>query len=113
MSTERDRWSVLMAVESPSTRSRQQGKKQGVIHSGENRVLLLFSGPSRSVPYKLKTLPPPESGVDDSVRLKEPNMKCREVMTENPVCCLPDDNVGQAARAMRRERVSSIPVVTD
>ena len=40
-------------------------------------------------------------------------MKCREVMTENPVCCLPDDNVGQAARAMRRERVGSIPVVTD
>jgi len=34
-------------------------------------------------------------------------------MTENPMCCLPDDNVGQAARAMRRERVGSIPVVTD
>jgi CBS domain-containing protein len=40
-------------------------------------------------------------------------MKCREVMSENPVCCLPDDNVGQAARTMRRERVGSIPVVTD
>jgi len=40
-------------------------------------------------------------------------MKCREVMTENPVCCLPDDNVGQAARTMRRERTGSIPVVTD
>jgi CBS domain-containing protein len=40
-------------------------------------------------------------------------MKCREVMTENPVCCLPDDNVGQAARTMRRERLGSIPVVTD
>jgi CBS domain-containing protein len=40
-------------------------------------------------------------------------MKCRDVMTENPMCCLPDDNVGQAARAMRRERVGSIPVVTD
>ena len=40
-------------------------------------------------------------------------MKCREVMTENPVCCLPDDNVGQAARAMRRERVGSIPLFTD
>ncbi len=40
-------------------------------------------------------------------------MKCREVMTENPICCLPDDNVGQAARVMRRERVGSIPVVTD
>jgi CBS domain-containing protein len=34
-------------------------------------------------------------------------------MTENPICCLPEDNVGQAARVMRRERVGSIPVVTD
>jgi len=40
-------------------------------------------------------------------------MKCRDVMTENPICCLPEDNVGQAARVMRRERVGSIPVVTD
>jgi len=40
-------------------------------------------------------------------------MKCREVITENPVFCLPDDNAGQAARLMRRERVGSIPVVTD
>jgi CBS domain-containing protein len=34
-------------------------------------------------------------------------------MTENPICCLPEDNVGQAARIMRRERAGSIPVVTD
>ncbi len=40
-------------------------------------------------------------------------MKCRDVMTENPICCLPEDNVGQAARVMRRERVGSIPVVAD
>jgi CBS domain-containing protein len=40
-------------------------------------------------------------------------MKCRDVMTENPICCLPEDNAGQAARIMRRERVGSIPVVTD
>lgn len=40
-------------------------------------------------------------------------MKCRDVMTENPICCLPEDNVGQAARIMRRERAGSIPVVTD
>jgi CBS domain-containing protein len=40
-------------------------------------------------------------------------MKCRDVMIENPICCLPADNVGQAARVMRRERVGSIPVVTD
>ena len=41
------------------------------------------------------------------------NMKCRDVMAENPICCLPEDNVGQAARVMRRERVGSVPVVTD
>ena len=40
-------------------------------------------------------------------------MKCHDVMTDNPVCCLPEDNVGQAARLMRRERVESVPVVTD
>jgi len=40
-------------------------------------------------------------------------MKCQEVMTENPVFCLPDDSVGQAARVMRREHVGSVPVVTD
>ena len=40
-------------------------------------------------------------------------MKCHDVITENPVFCLPDDNAGQAARLMRREHISSIPVVTD
>ena len=40
-------------------------------------------------------------------------MKCRDVMSEDPIYCLPDDNAGQAARLMRRERVGSIPVVTD
>lgn len=40
-------------------------------------------------------------------------MRCHEVMTENPVFCLPGDSVGQAARLMRREHVGSIPVVTD
>jgi CBS domain-containing protein len=40
-------------------------------------------------------------------------MKCQDVMTDNPVCCLPDDTVGQAARLMRRERLGSIPVISD
>jgi CBS domain-containing protein len=34
-------------------------------------------------------------------------------MWENPAYCLPEDNAGQAARLMRRERVGSVPVVTD
>jgi CBS domain-containing protein len=40
-------------------------------------------------------------------------MKCREVMIANPICCLPDDNVGQAARLMRREQIASLPVISD
>jgi CBS-domain-containing membrane protein len=40
-------------------------------------------------------------------------MKCREVLCENPVFCLPDDPAAQVARLMKRERTGSIPVVTD
>ena len=40
-------------------------------------------------------------------------MKCREVMTDNPVCCLPNDLASQCARVMRREHIGAIPVVSD
>lgn len=40
-------------------------------------------------------------------------MFSREVMTENPVCCLPDDLVSAAARVMRREGVGAVPVIND
>ena len=40
-------------------------------------------------------------------------MKCSEVMTDNPVCCLPSDSVSQAARVMRREHIGPVPVVSD
>src|SRR6266850_4896094 len=40
-------------------------------------------------------------------------MKCSEVMTENPVCCLPSDSVSQVARVMRREHIGPVPVVSD
>jgi CBS domain-containing protein len=40
-------------------------------------------------------------------------MKCSEVMTDNPVCCLPGDSVSQAARVMRREHVGLVPVISD
>jgi CBS domain-containing protein len=38
-------------------------------------------------------------------------MKCRDVMTDNPVCCLPNDSVSQVARVMRREHIGPVPVV--
>jgi CBS domain-containing protein len=40
-------------------------------------------------------------------------MKCSEVMTDNPVCCLPNDSVSQAARVMRREHIGPVPVISD
>ncbi len=40
-------------------------------------------------------------------------MFCREVMTENPACCLPTDLVSASARVMRREDVGAVPVIND
>jgi CBS domain-containing protein len=40
-------------------------------------------------------------------------MKCKEIMTEDPVCCLPGDTVDQAAQLMKDDDVGSIPVVAD
>jgi len=36
---------------------------------------------------------------------------CQEVMTSNPVCCLPDDMVNKVAQKMKSEGVGSIPVI--
>jgi len=37
--------------------------------------------------------------------------KCGEVMTKNPVCCLPNDTVEKAAQFMKRENIGSVPVI--
>ena len=37
--------------------------------------------------------------------------KCSEVMTKNPVCCLPENLVTKAAQLMKSEHVGSIPVI--
>jgi CBS domain-containing protein len=36
---------------------------------------------------------------------------CQEVMTSNPVCCLPDEKVNKVAQIMKSEGVGSIPVI--
>ncbi|HUE97735.1 MAG TPA: CBS domain-containing protein [Anaerolineales bacterium] len=38
-------------------------------------------------------------------------MKCSEVMTKDPVCCLPSDSVAKAAELMKSENIGSIPVI--
>lgn len=40
-------------------------------------------------------------------------MKIREVMTTDPVCCLPGDNAQKVAQIMRDHNVGSVPVVAD
>ena len=39
--------------------------------------------------------------------------KCDEVMTKNPVCCLPNDTVAKVAQLMQRDNIGSIPVIED
>jgi len=43
----------------------------------------------------------------------ECNMKCKEIMTKDPVCCLPDDEVQKAAKLMKDEDVGVIPIIED
>jgi CBS domain-containing protein len=37
--------------------------------------------------------------------------KCDEVMTKNPVCCLPNDMAAKVAQLMKRENIGPIPVI--
>ena len=37
--------------------------------------------------------------------------KCSEVMTKNPICCLPDSMAAEAAKLMKSENIGSIPVI--
>ena len=39
--------------------------------------------------------------------------KCNEVMTSNPVCCVPNDSAAKAAGLMKSEDIGSIPVIED
>lgn len=39
--------------------------------------------------------------------------KCSDVMTNTPVCCLPNDLASQAAQSMKKENIGSIPVIED
>lgn len=36
---------------------------------------------------------------------------CNQVMTKDPVCCLPNDSVAKAAELMKSENIGSIPVI--
>jgi CBS domain-containing protein len=40
-------------------------------------------------------------------------MKVRDVMTSNPVCCVPNDSVQKVAQVLRDKNIGSVPIVTD
>lgn len=40
-------------------------------------------------------------------------MKIREIMSPNPVCCLPSDTAQQVAKIMCEHNIGSVPVVVD
>lgn len=37
--------------------------------------------------------------------------KCSDVMTKDPVCCLPDDLAAKAARLMKSENIGAVPII--
>ena len=37
--------------------------------------------------------------------------KCKELMTKDPVCCLPDDMALKVAQVMKRENIGPVPVI--
>ena len=39
--------------------------------------------------------------------------KCREVMTGDPVCCVPDDTVARIAKLMKTQDIGSVPICED
>lgn len=39
--------------------------------------------------------------------------KCSDVMTKEPVCCLPEDTAAKVAQLMQRDNIGSIPVIED
>jgi len=39
--------------------------------------------------------------------------KCSDVMTKDPVCCLPNDTVVRTAELMKRENICPIPVINN
>jgi CBS domain-containing protein len=53
----------------------------------------------------------PEIGNDG--KETETEMKCSELMTKDPSCCLPTDTVFDAAQLMKSEDVGPIPIVND
>jgi CBS domain-containing protein len=107
-----ERGSAFTSTSGGSSSRRGGGRSARAGLSGNGVVLLLGGlGLGGAVAYMFG------SGKVGRGRLsagrKEVMVKCGEVMTEGPACCLPSDTADKAAQLMRAEDVGPVPVVAD
>jgi CBS domain-containing protein len=99
---------------SAAYRASQAQLSQGAAPSGGARVEE-SRRQERSVPEIVSVSEGAEAARQGSAEQSQEQERwsCREVMSENPMCCLPSDPVDVAARLMVTEDIGSLPVVGD
>lgn len=79
---------------------------------GAGLALLIIGGLS-TIPLALEVLSDKSGKLEEGKEGREIQMKCSEVMTKDPTCCLASDTAFDAAQLMKSENVGPIPIVTD
>jgi CBS domain-containing protein len=79
---------------------------------GAGLALVILGGLS-TIPLAMGFFSKKHEQLNDRSNEKETEMKCSEVMTKDPSCCLPTDTVFDAAQLMKSEDVGPIPIVND
>jgi CBS domain-containing protein len=71
--------------------------------------------PHEPAPMSGKSASPEQRTSADDLQAQSSALSkpCRELMSENPVCCLPSDTIDLAARLMVTEDIGALPVVMD
>ena len=79
---------------------------------GAGLALVILGGLS-TIPLALRFFGKNDEKLDTHNYGKETEMKCNEVMTKDPSCCLTTDTAFDAAQLMKSEDVGPIPIVSD
>jgi len=86
------------------------------LNKGQRRgagLALVILGGLSTIPLALGFFSKRDKKLDERNDRKETEMKCSEVMTKDPSCCLPTDAAFDAAALMKSEDVGPIPIVSD
>ncbi|HXT64394.1 MAG TPA: CBS domain-containing protein [Pyrinomonadaceae bacterium] len=79
---------------------------------GAGLALVILGGLS-TIPLALELFSDKRAKLEEGNDEKETEMKCSEVMTKDPACCLTTDTAFDAAQLMKSEDVGPIPIVSD